>query len=880
MNNQRTILSTACLILATILCVLSFADNESGTNIEAEQHLEKANELRLASDYEAAITEFEAVISLSPNSIIAQNAKYWIGQLYFEERLFDTALKTFQELINEYPDSSLVSKTKTMIERIQQAEKTHSFFEAIEKGDIEQVKLLISEGANVNDRDQDGQSALNLAIAGKNKDLVELIIDKGADINGKGVDDVTPLHEAAWRGHKEIAELLIDKGADVNIPTKDQWTPLHSACNNNYPDMVKLLVANGADVNAEDKWGATPLYYAKGSTEAVKLLLEAGADVNAKGYSGTTALVPASQGAKAEVVKLLLEAGIDVNAQNDNGRTALMAAATTGSAEVIKLLLEAGADVNAKYSDGHTALQTAARVGALTGSMEAFKLLLKAGADINAKDNNGQTALHIAVQNGDSNDIELLLTNGADINAKDNDGHTPLYFAVNNDFKVAELLINKGADSTIKTESGQTLLQLAQERKQLESTVPDMIFVGEPNSYFGHNIVCGDIDGDGYDDILIREGKYDNKRGRVYLFYGGPQVDTKADLIFEGQNEGDLFGSGIVCGDIDNDGYNDIIIGASSYSEQRGRAYLYWGSDRNSMDTNPDKIFNGEQEKGSRFGSGYPTIYDIDNDGYDDIILSAYEYPSNGTGRAYLYYGNKKELLDTSVDLIFNGEKPGDRFSYNIKCGDFDNNGYGDIVIGTYLKQGRAYLYYGNSKSNMDAKVDLIFEVKSKGNNQFGESIVCFDQNRDGYDDIVIGARGYNSGQGRAYLFHGNSKSSIDVNPDMIFDGEVEQSNFGVQEIYGDIDGDNIYDLAIGTSSSGQWIDRVYVYWGEDLSSTDPKPGRILIGEMPNDLFGYSLACGDVNNDGYDDLVIGAHNTYKKAGVEQGRVYLYYGGPK
>ena len=84
-------------------------------------------------------------------------------------------------------------------------------------------------------------------------------------------------------------------------------------------------------------------------------------------------------------------------------------------------------------------------------------------------------------------------------------------------------------------------------------------------------------------------------------------------------------------------------------------------------------------------------------------------------------------------------------------------------------------------------------------------------------------------------------------------------------------------DLIIGASDSGQWVGRVYVYWGSELSNSDPKPGRIFTGEYDKDRFSFGLACGDINNDGYDDLVIGADGY--KAGTKQGRAYLYYGGP-
>ena len=114
MFNKRLISLTLCWMLVIVpgLCVLSFADIESGSNSDTEQRYEKANELYKLADYDAAITEFKAIISQSPNSLIAFNAQYWIGQIYFELRQFDAALSTFQKLIDEIPASILTPTTK------------------------------------------------------------------------------------------------------------------------------------------------------------------------------------------------------------------------------------------------------------------------------------------------------------------------------------------------------------------------------------------------------------------------------------------------------------------------------------------------------------------------------------------------------------------------------------------------------------------------------------------------------------------------------------------------------------------------------------------------------------------------------------------------
>ena len=151
MKNTSLILIIIC-VSSTIfpgIPVVTLAGIASETSQDAEQHFEKANEFHKIADYDAAITEYKAVISLLPKSAIAQNAQYWIGQIYFETRQFDDALSTFQKLVDEFPSSVVVPSTRVMIERVQQAQKNRALFEAARKAHVEQVKLLIAEGADV-----------------------------------------------------------------------------------------------------------------------------------------------------------------------------------------------------------------------------------------------------------------------------------------------------------------------------------------------------------------------------------------------------------------------------------------------------------------------------------------------------------------------------------------------------------------------------------------------------------------------------------------------------------------------------------------------------------------------------------------------------------
>jgi len=473
MNNKRLIALTISLILGVVpgLCVLSFADAESGTNTEAQQHFEKANELRKLEDYNAAVAEYNKGLNLSPDGKIARNAQYWIGQTYFEAGQFDAALTAFQKLLDEYPDSTIIPSTKQMIERIQEAKKVKSLHEAATKGDIAGAKWLISKGADVNARDKDDMTPLHHATEYGRKKVAELLIVKGADVNAKDRWIWTPLHYACWKNHKDMAELLISKGADLNAKG-DEGTPLRVAVDNGHKDVVEFLIdkdshlssfhraafrgdlpkvetaiAEGTDINTRDEREWTPLFWAVSGDQpdVAAFLINRGADVNATDENVTMPLYYAALHGYMEVAQLLIAKGASVNAKAAGkfGQTSLHSASGFGHTAVVELLIAKGADVNAHQTTGHTSLQWAAE----NGHVDVVELLISKGADIEAVDNWGITPLHAAVRSNRPEAVKLLLKRGANIDRRANDEQTPLHHAVRGGHQdMVDLLLANDAD--------------------------------------------------------------------------------------------------------------------------------------------------------------------------------------------------------------------------------------------------------------------------------------------------------------------------------------------------------------------------------------------------------------------------------------------------
>ena len=193
-------------------------------------------------------------------------------------------------------------------------------YDKVIKNDIEAVKKLLAEGADINELTEVGGAGTVTPLfmaTGYNDDIAKLLIAKGADVNIKTGRGVTPLMKACTWGKEEVARLLVSKGADVNAKSNDgtgvfTYSIYSILSDRGSTGLAEFLLSKGANVDeTSDTGGYTCLMMAAGSKkpDLVKLLVKHGANVNARAKDGSTPLSMAAKDKAPEMVKLLKSLG-------------------------------------------------------------------------------------------------------------------------------------------------------------------------------------------------------------------------------------------------------------------------------------------------------------------------------------------------------------------------------------------------------------------------------------------------------------------------------------------------------------------------------------------------------------------------------------------
>jgi len=383
------------------------------------------------------------------------------------------------------------------------------------------------------------------------------------------------------------------------------------------------------------------------------------------------------------------------------------------------------------------------------------------------------------------------------------------------------------------------------------NTTPDLFLYGEQEkSYFGISVSCaGDVNKDEFDDVIVGAYKFDfygsdtlEDIGRAYIFYGGESMNNNPDLVITGKKKGERFGRAVSsAGDVNKDGYDDVIIGAYSFDSltqiNLGRAYIFLGGA--SMDTIADVVMTGELSS-SYFGFSVSGAGDVNHDNYDDVIVGAYGYNYGDTaigaeaGKSYIFLGGNP--MDNLADFVLFPQdtvSSNSQFGFSVSgAGKVNGDNYDDLIVGSNgdddaaENAGKASLILGGTSVSSFADDTLLGEGS---NDQLGHSVSSAgDFNHDFYDDIIVGAWGNNSYTGKAYLY-GFSITGDQIAPAPI--RELKVTSYSDSSITlswkstGD-DGDTgtatSYDLRYSTVEVG--TDTLSWWNSADTASTEPSP--------------------------------------------------------
>jgi len=406
------------------------------------------------------------------------------------------------------------------------------------------------------------------------------------------------------------------------------------------------------------------------------------------------------------------------------------------------------------------------------------------------------------------------------------------------------------------------------------------------DAQFGTSVAMGDVNGDGKDDIVV--GAYhedvggNSDQGRVYVFSGADgsllfTLDTPNPQTYA------LFGTSAAVEDVNGDGKGDIAVGAFAEVVDfatRGRAYVFSGADGSLIFT----LESPNRPSYNSFGNSL-ALGDVNGDGVRDIVVGAFpEHVSGATnqGRAYIFSGVDGSLLRT-----LDTPSPQDfaYFGWSVAAADVDGDGKADVAVGAPDGDTRGTAYAARAYVFSGVDGSMLFTLNTPNpqpRGVFGVSVAMGDVNGDGRPDIVVGSSVEDvestAGAGRAHVFSG-------VDGSLLFSVESPvpqtQSRFGHTVAAGDVNGDGRDDIAVGAymEDVGANADqgRAYAFSGADGS-------LLFTMDSPNPQagaqFGYSfpvLAMGDANGDGRHEIVVAAPFEDVGGNIDQGRAYVFSG---
>lgn len=414
-----------------------------------------------------------------------------------------------------------------------------------------------------------------------------------------------------------------------------------------------------------------------------------------------------------------------------------------------------------------------------------------------------------------------------------------------------------------------------------------------PNSQFGWDVAsAGDVNGDGFGDVIVSANNYDGgqtQEGAAFVFHGSSQGLTAipATTLESDQNLASL-GKVSSAGDVNGDGFGDVVIGVPLYDNpigNEGAAFIFYGSQQG-IDKAKKTTLLGSQFEGN-FGGSVSCAGDVNKDGYSDVIIGEPGYDVGGQyfdeGRALIYYGESNGL-NPNGSIVLTGTSDTFYTGYAVSGGDLNGDGYGDVVVGSPFYtaaqnfEGAAFVYYG-SQAGLNPANPFILHSNIVGA-QMGDAFAIGDINGDGFNDITIGASAYTNGQtaeGAIFVYYGSSNGPNGV--PTLLESNVENGYMGNVSSAGDVNGDGYSDLIVGSlgyTNGHPNEGAFYLFLGSSIGLIG-NYNLLVESNQASAFLGNSVAgAGDINGDGYSDVIASAHQ-YDNGQINEGRASVYYG---
>lgn len=443
----------------------------------------------------------------------------------------------------------------------------------------------------------------------------------------------------------------------------------------------------------------------------------------------------------------------------------------------------------------------------------------------------------------------------------------------------------------------------------------------------GTGVSVGDINGDGYADVVMGAPYANSNAGYTYVVFGNSTgISTPLDLTtidgtngfrLDGTTSGNYSGLSVSTGNINNDGYDDVIIAAPLANGNAGYIYVVFGKASgwaattalSSLDGTTGFRLDASANDWAGYGYGLSSG-DINNDGYDDVIIGAHN-ANTAAGYTYVVFGKAGSWAATTALSSLDGTTgfrldgiASSAAGHAVSSDDINNDGFDDVIVGAYTANSSAgYTYVVFGKANGWAATTALsslngttgFRLDGIASSTAGYAVSSGDVNGDGFDDVIVGAKGATTATGYIYVVFGKANgwaatvalSGLNGTTGFRLDGAGTNYYTGVAVSSGDVNGDGFNDViagATGASANGA-AGYTYVVFGKAsgwaatvaLSGLNGITGFRLDGVAGNDQAGVALSAGDITGDTKDDIIIGAPMTDYNSRANSGSVYGIYG---